>query len=152
MAKYLATCGKMMETIEVLEDKMQDHKKYIDDCRTEIKSLRKQLSKMMQKQEKQQSKNKKDRQPHGFARPTVVSDELCVFMGKDKGTLVSRTEVTKFLIQYIAENNLQNPENRRHILIDDKLKKLFGPESEKEKVDYFNMQRFVNKHFPKAKA
>ena len=107
---------------------------------------------MMQKQEKQQSKNKKDRQPHGFARPTVVSDELCVFMGKDKGTLVSRTEVTKFLIQYIAENNLQNPENRRHILIDDKLKKLFGPESEKEKVDYFNMQRFVNKHFPKAKA
>lgn len=152
MAKYLATCGKMMETIEVLEDKMQDHKKYIDDCRSEIKSLRKQLSKMMQKQEKQQSKNKKDRQPHGFARPTVVSDELCVFMGKDKGTLVSRTEVTKFLIQYIAENNLQNPENRRHILIDDKLKKLFGPESEKEKVDYFNMQRFVNKHFPKAKA
>ena len=152
MAKYLATCEKMMETIEVLEGKMQDHKKYIDDCRAEIKSLRKQLSKMMQKQEKQQSKNKKDRQLHGFARPTAVSDELCVFMGKEKGTLVSRTEVTKFLIQYISDNKLQNPENRRNILIDDKLKKLFGPETEKEKVDYFNMQRFVNKHFPKAKA
>jgi chromatin remodeling complex protein RSC6 len=150
MAKNLANCEKMMETIDSLEGKMQDHKKYIDECRSEIKSLRKQLSKMMQKQEKQQSKQKKERKPHGFARPTAVTEELCAFMGREKGSLVSRTEVTKFLIQYISDNKLQNPENRRHILMDEKLKKLFGPEAEKEKVDYFNMQRFVNKHFPKA--
>jgi len=103
----------------------------------------------MQKQDKIDTKQKKERKPHGFARPTVVSDELCSFMGKEKGSLVSRTEVTKFLIQYIADNNLQNPENRRNILVDAKLKSLFGPESENEKIDYFNMQKFVNRHFPK---
>jgi len=54
------------------------------------------------------------------------------------------------LIQYISDHNLQNPENRRNILVDAKLKSLFGPESENEKIDYFNMQKFVNRHFPKV--
>jgi len=143
------TCEKMIESLDLLEDKMQEHKKHINGCRTEIKSIRKQLTKMMQKQDKIETKQKKERKPHGFARPTIVSDELCLFMGKEKGSLVSRTEVTKFLIQYIADNKLQNPENRRNILVDAKLKSLFGPESENEKIDYFNMQKFVNRHFPK---
>jgi upstream activation factor subunit UAF30 len=149
MAKNTSLCDKMIESLDVLENKMQEHKKHINGCRIELKSIRKQLAKMMQKQDKIDTKQKKERKPHGFARPTVVSDELCSFMGKEKGSLVSRTEVTKFLIQYIADNNLQNPENRRNILVDAKLKSLFGPESENEKIDYFNMQKFVNRHFPK---
>lgn len=142
-------CEKMMESLDILDNRMQDHKKHINGCRAEIKSIRKQLAKMMQKQDKIDTKQKKERKPHGFARPTLVSDELCVFMGKETGSMVSRTEVTKFLIQYISDNNLQNPDNRRNILIDARLKSLFGPESENEKIDYFNMQKFVNRHFPK---
>ena len=142
-------CEKMMESLDILDNRMQDHKKHINGCRSEIKSIRKQLAKMMQKQDKIDTKQKKERKPHGFARPTLVSDELCVFMGKETGSMVSRTEVTKFLIQYISDNNLQNPDNRRNILIDARLKSLFGPESENEKIDYFNMQKFVNRHFPK---
>lgn len=142
-------CEKMMESLDILDNRMQDHKKHINGCRAEIKSIRKQLAKMMQKQDKIDTKQKKERKPHGFARPTLVSDELCVFMGKETGSMVSRTEVTKFLIQYISDNNLQNPDNRRNILIDARLKSLFGSESENEKIDYFNMQKFVNRHFPK---
>ena len=149
MAKNTSSCEKMIESLDILENKMQDHKKHINGCRAELKSIRKQLAKMMQKQDKLETKQKKERKPHGFARPTIVSDELCLFMGKEKGSLVSRTEVTKYLIQYISDNNLQNPENRRNILVDARLKSLFGPESENEKIDYFNMQKFVNRHFPK---
>ena len=136
MAKNTSLCEKMMESLDILDNKMLDHKKHINGCRAELKSIRKQLAKMMQKQDKIDTKQKKERKPHGFARPTLVSDELCIFMGKETGSMVSRTEVTKYLIQYIADNNLQNPENRRHILVDARLKTLFGPESENEKIDY----------------
>lgn len=149
MAKNTSMCEKMIESLDILENKMLEHKKHMNGCRAELKTIRKQFAKMMQKQDKIDTKQKKERKPHGFARPTIVSDELCLFMGKEKGSLVSRTEVTKHLIQYISDNNLQNPDNRRNILVDARLSALFGPESENEKIDYFNMQKFVNRHFPK---
>ena len=40
--------------------------------------------------------------------------------------------------EYIRSHNLQNPENRREILADDKLRRVFG----KDKVTMFEM----NKH------
>ena len=53
-------------------------------------------------------------------------------------------------IQYIKENSLQNKEDRRFIIPDDKLGKLLGVSNEdKLVVNYFNLQRFMNKHFIK---
>ena len=73
-------------------------------------------------------------------------------MGKEKGTLVSRTDVTKSIIQYISDNKLQNPENKRQILPDATLMKLFGDEAKGKVIDYFTMQKYVNHHFPKKAA
>jgi upstream activation factor subunit UAF30 len=44
--------------------------------------------------------------------------------------------------EYIKSNNLQNPENRREILADDKLKEVFG----KDKVTMFEMNKHLARH------
>ena len=64
------------------------------------------LEKNMNKQEKQLNKNINKnkgvkRAPSGFAKPCLVTDELCDFMKKEKGAELARTDVTKFLIKYI---------------------------------------------------
>jgi chromatin remodeling complex protein RSC6 len=46
------------------------------------------------------------------------------------------------VIEYIKKNNLQNPENKREILADDKLKPIFG----KPKVTMFEMNKHLAQH------
>lgn len=94
--------------------------------------------------------NKKgNRKPSGFAKPSRISDELCDFLGKDRGSEVARTEVTQHLIKYIKDNNLQFEGNRKNIVPDDKLSKLLNVQPGAD-INYFNLQKFMNPHFPKA--
>ena len=93
-------------------------------------------------------KNKGNRKPSGFAVPTKISDELCVFMKKPKGSTAARTEVTQYIIKYIKDNNLQWNENRKIIKPNTPLKNLLAVKKDEE-VTYFNIQRFMNKHFIK---
>jgi upstream activation factor subunit UAF30 len=53
-----------------------------------------------------------------------------------------RGEVVSKVWEYIKANNLQNPENRREILADDKLRKVFG----KDKVTMFEMNKHLAQH------
>jgi chromatin remodeling complex protein RSC6 len=89
---------------------------------------------------------KTPRMPSGFAKPTVLSNELCGFLGLDEGSERSRTEVTRMLNHYIKEHDLQNPTDRRNILPDDKLKGLLRLSGD-EKVTYFNIQSFMKPHY-----
>ncbi len=54
-----------------------------------------------------------------------------------------RTELTKKLWEYIKANDLQNPANRREIVADAKLKKVFDG---KDKVSMFEMTKLVSGH------
>ena len=94
---------------------------------------------------------KAKRPPSGFAKPSLISDELCTFLGKDKGTEMARTEVTKHITGYIKDNGLQNPENKRQILPDSNLKKLLNA-GDSDTVTYFNLQKYMKHHFPTAKT
>ena len=71
-------------------------------------------------------------------------------MGKDHGSQIARTEVTKFICAYIKSNELTTSDNNRVIKPDNKLHDLLGTD-EKIQVTYFNIQRFMNKHFIKNK-
>jgi upstream activation factor subunit UAF30 len=53
-----------------------------------------------------------------------------------------RSEVTKKIWEHIEKTKLQNPENKREILADEKLKPIFGG----KKMDMFQMTKAVNKH------
>ena len=69
-------------------------------------------------------------------------------MGKPTGTKVARTEVTQYIIDYINKNDLQKSDNRKFIDPDDKLSTLLDVQ-EGDEVTYFNIQRYMNKHFVK---
>ena len=88
----------------------------------------------------------KPRQPSIFERPTKVTDELCLFLGKPKDTLMSRSEVTKAVNNYVKEKGLKN---KHDIKPDAALKKLLAI-GEGEPLTYFNLQRYLNRHYVKA--
>lgn len=111
------------------------------------KSVRKQMKGL--KKEVTKTKNKGNRSPSGFAKPSKVTKELCVFMNKSEGTEIARTEVTKALVAYIKENKLENTSNSKIISPDEKLKILLGIEDGQE-LNYFNIQKYMNKHFVKV--
>ena len=88
----------------------------------------------------------KPRVPSIFERPTKVTDELCKFLGKPNGTLMSRSEVTKGVNNYVKEKNLKN---KHDIKPDASLKTLLAI-GEGEPLTYFNLQRYLNRHYIKA--
>jgi chromatin remodeling complex protein RSC6 len=115
-----------------------------------IKQLEKGVKKQMKglKKEVVKTKNKGNRQPSGFAKPSKVTKELCEFMNKEEGTEIARTEVTRALVAYIKENKLENTDNSKIISPDNKLKNLLGLD-DNEELTYFNIQKYMNKHFVK---
>ena len=88
----------------------------------------------------------KPRTPSIFERPVQVTDELCTFLAKAKGTLMSRSEVTKAVNVYVKEKNLKD---KHAITPDAALKKLLAiPDG--EPLTYFNLQKYLNRHYVKA--
>jgi len=75
----------------------------------------------------------------GIAKPITPSPELAVITGSAP---LPRSEVVSKMWKYIKENNLQNPENKREILADDKLKPIFGV----DKCTMFEMNKLLSKH------
>jgi upstream activation factor subunit UAF30 len=75
-----------------------------------------------------------------------VTDELCKFLGKANGTLMSRSEVTKAVNNYVKEKGLKN---KHDIKPDAALKKLLAI-GDGEPLTYFNLQRYLNRHYIKA--
>jgi len=69
-------------------------------------------------------------------------------MNTNEGTEMARTDVTRAIVSYIKEHNLENNQNKKIILPDEKLKQLLGiTDADTETITYFNIQKFMNKHF-----
>jgi len=77
--------------------------------------------------------------PNALQQPLKPSAELAEVVGAGP---FPRGEVVSKVWTYIKANNLQNPENRREILADDKLRKVFG----KDKVTMFEMNKHLAQH------
>ena len=76
---------------------------------------------------------------NALQKPLQPSEELAAVVGSGP---IARGQVVRKMWEYIRSHNLQNPENRREILADDKLRKVFG----KDKVTMFEMNKHLAGH------
>jgi len=76
----------------------------------------------------------------GLQKPLTPSKELAGVIGAGE---VSRGEAVKKIWEYIKNNNLQNPQNKREIIADEKLKPVFDGNA---KLDMFAMNKHLAKH------
>ena len=84
----------------------------------------------------------------GFMKPVKISSEMALFTNWDHSSLYSRVDVTKFLCSYIKSNSLQNPEDRRQILCDEKLASLLKVDTSSETpLTYPGLQQHIQQHF-----
>jgi chromatin remodeling complex protein RSC6 len=137
-----------------LATRLNAFKTVCNELATDLKKLQKDVVRAVKSNGKRKKKiltpeEKLNRKPTGFAKPTVISDELCNFLGKPVGSEMARTEVTKFLSTYIKNHNLQDPVNKKIIKPDKKLKKLLNVKP-KDELTYFNLQKYMKVHFKKA--
>ena len=133
--------------MENIKAQITDIMNQINAIQSQLKVLEKTVTKEMKKQPVEKDKKK----PSGFAKPSKITNELCEFMNKEEGTTMARTDVTKTIIEYIKKNNLQQMDNKQIIQPDEKLKTLLGI-NEDDKLTYFTLQKYMNKHFVKNKT
>ena len=75
----------------------------------------------------------------GLSRPVTPSADLAAITGKDP---LPRSQVVSKMWDYIRTNKLQNPENKREIVADEKLKKIFGT----DRCSMFEMNKHLSRH------
>ena len=146
-----------MTTVDKFELLIKDFSSHMESA----KSLSARM-KVLQKEVNKTARGKRKKSPvpedpdapkkvSALQRPVAISDELCKFLGFEVGSEHSRQEVTSAINSYVKEHNLQDPSNRRFILLDgsDKalaLKKLLRDPD--QPVTFFNIQRYLKPHYP----
>ncbi len=84
-------------------------------------------------------KPKAGRKPNALQQPLQPSPELAAVVGE--GTM-ARGEVVSKVWEYIKAHKLQNPDDGREIIADDKLRGVFG----KDRVTMFEMNKHLAQH------
>lgn len=75
-----------------------------------------------------------------FNKPLQLSPELADVLGESQ---VSRPQAVKLLWVYIKQHNLQDPEDKRYIMCDEKLMKVL----EEPRVHMMTMNKMLSAHF-----
>ena len=145
--------------VSTLASKLNDFGSKIQQVTTILSSMKadyKLLEKSVSRELKAASKSKKakkassgNRQPSGFVKPSVISDELITFLDKEAGTMMSRVEVSKGINAYITANSLKDKVSGRQINPDAKLATLLKIGKD-EVLTYFNLQKYLKIHFVKT--
>ncbi|XP_039040766.1 upstream activation factor subunit spp27-like [Hibiscus syriacus] len=79
--------------------------------------------------------------PTGILKAYVISPHLRQFLGTHKA---SRADAVKQIWSYAKSKNLQNPDNKREIFFDEKLKTIFDG---KENISFLEIGKILNPHF-----
>lgn len=76
----------------------------------------------------------------GLSQRKEISNKLAEFLGK--GQTMARTDIVKELWNYIRDNNLQNPDNKREIILDAAMRKVFDCNT----FTMFTMNKYIGAH------
>ena len=122
----------------------------------ELKRVDKRVARLQKEADKRRRRVKKPvegeevkpRKPSIFELPTPLSNELCSFLARPAGSKESRSNITKAITTYVKEKNLKE---KHTIKPDAKLKALLGV-AEGDVLTYFNLQKYLNRHYLKPAA
>tara|TARA_B110001450_G_scaffold92748_1_gene87942 strand:+ start:7639 stop:8328 length:690 start_codon:yes stop_codon:yes gene_type:complete len=123
----------------------------LNGLKNEFRALEKKAMREIRQAQKLCARRKRktgNRSPSGFVKPTKISNELASFLGKEAGTEMARTDVTREINAYIRANKLQDPQNGRKINADTNLSSLLKLQPSDE-LTYFNLQKYMSPHFQK---
>ena len=140
---------KVDPTVESITNLISKFELFEKESKLAKVELRKVLKSYQKKTSKKTRKHDPNRPPTGFAKPSLISEELCKFLNKPSGTKMARTEVTQEVNKYIKAHNLQNPANKKEIKADSTLSKLLNLKKDDD-LNYFSLQKYLKDHFPKT--
>jgi len=152
----LTLADRFSSLLTLVDEQTKTHTSFMKTVNSELKALQKELSKAQPKSRKKKKEpvDGEDvvKRKNVFDVPVPVGDELCDFLGVEKGQMYSRQFITNSITKYVKDNELQNPENKRYILLDTtdagrKLGALLNPD---QPLTFFNMQRYLKPHYPKV--
>uniref|UniRef100_A0A1J3G2R9 Upstream activation factor subunit spp27 n=1 Tax=Noccaea caerulescens TaxID=107243 RepID=A0A1J3G2R9_NOCCA len=83
----------------------------------------------------------KTREPRGIMKPRPVSPEMQDIVGD---SVIARTQALKRIWAYIKERDLQDPQDKKVIICDEKLKKIFDG---KDRVGFLEIAKLIGPHF-----
>jgi chromatin remodeling complex protein RSC6 len=141
------------DMFQKLQSQFNNSQLILKTLQNNLKILHKEVLKERREMSKKISKNKKKikkkNNSSGLNCPVNVSKDLSEFLGlENEETKVSRTKVTTDIIKYIKEHNLQDPENKKNIVLDEKLEKIITPYmKEGDIVQFFNLQTYLKHHY-----
>ncbi|KAH6789854.1 SWIB/MDM2 domain superfamily protein [Perilla frutescens var. frutescens] len=84
----------------------------------------------------------KKREPRGIMKPRRVSPEMQAFIGG--APEIPRTQALKEIWAHIKKHDLQDPADKKVIICDEKLKKIFGG---KDRVGFLEIAGLISPHF-----
>ena len=83
------------------------------------------------------------REPRGITKPRRISPEMQALVGVPE---IPRTQALKQIWAYIKEHNLQDPEDKKVIVCDEKLKGIFAG---RDRVGFLEIAGLISPHFLK---
>lgn len=149
---FKADFDKLGQLTQRLNESNQTSKRVVSDLRKLVSAISRYEKKTL-KTSRRRTTNRNVQS--GITRPVHISDALCSFLSVERGTLMARTEVTRRIIAYVRDHNLQNPDNRKQIFPDSKLQPLLQPllADDREKgYTFFNLQRYLKHNYQKVEA
>jgi chromatin remodeling complex protein RSC6 len=144
----LDSSSELLQKFVEFKAKLQTLSTQFSAARTEFQLLEKQVTKVVKQKMRGKKKLSGNRQPSGFIKPTLISNDLAEFLGKPIGIEMARTEVSREINNYIKQHNLKDQANGRNINPDSKLSTLLKLGSE-DRLTYFNLQKYMKHHFIK---
>lgn len=134
----------------ILKKLTDNYREQREEIRNLIKLHNKEMKTIAKTKNKRNNQHKKDKS--GFTKPSVVPDKLANFVSIKKGTVMSRTELTGLICNEFKKRNLYYEKDKRVILPDDEVKKLFNlPDNADQSTDpkdanglnFYNLQKYI---------
>lgn len=149
MVRQLTTMAELLDTLAKTSKSLTLEMKALT---KDVNKLR--VSKSSGKKQKRVVNPDTPRKLGALEKPVQITEELAEFLGLTKGEMYSRQQVTQGVNRFVKENDLQNPENRRYILLESeqglKLKALLRDPD--QPLTFFNIQRYLKVHYPKPES